>query len=95
MAVEEIAVSQPLELPDPVYDALAAAASACGTTPVGWIVAHLPATKLTAPAGAKSMADVLRGRTGRIASDGQVAYSQNCGELFADGLEEKRREGRL
>ena len=74
-------MSQPLELPDPVYDALTAAASASGTTPVGWIVAHLPATKLTIPAGAKTMADVLRGRTGRIASDG----NSPCGTHAASG----------
>lgn len=87
-------MSQPLELPDSVYDALTQAASASGTTPVGWIVAHLPPTP-NFPPEAKTMADVLRGRTGRIASDGKIAYSQNCGELFTDGLEEKRREGHL
>jgi hypothetical protein len=88
-------MSRPLELPDPVYDALTAAASASGTTPVGWIVAHLPAPKPPIPADAKTMADLLRGRTGRIASRGTIAYSENCGELFTEGLEEKRREGRL
>lgn len=88
-------MSLPLELPETVYHALAEAASASGTTPVGWIVARLPAPEPKFPPHAKTMANVLRGRTGRIASDGKIVYSQNCGELFTDGLEEKRREGRL
>lgn len=89
-------MSRPLDLPDPIYDALAEAASASGTTPVGWIVAHLPPTPPEKPAGeVRTMADWMRGHIGTIASDGKVAYSQDCGEKFADGLEEKRRQGRL
>jgi hypothetical protein len=85
-----------LNLPEPVYDALAQAASAIGTTPEGWIVANLPkGVAPNFPPGAKTMADVFRGRTGRIASGGEVTYSENCGEHFAEGLEQKRREGRL
>ena len=33
-------MSQNLELPDPIFDALQQAARADGTTPVGWIAAH-------------------------------------------------------
>ncbi len=34
-------MSQTLEIPDPVYEKLAEAAKASGTTPVGWIAAQL------------------------------------------------------
>jgi hypothetical protein len=34
-------MSQILEIPDPLYDKLLAAAKADGTTPVGWIAAQL------------------------------------------------------
>jgi hypothetical protein len=90
-------MSQSLELPDPVYDALSQAASASGTSPVGWIVAHLPAPASPAPAmgGAKTLADLFAGRTGRITSDGHTAWSEESGQRFADELERKRAEGRL
>jgi hypothetical protein len=35
-------MSQTLELPDPIYNDLVAAARDAGTTPVGWIADHLP-----------------------------------------------------
>jgi hypothetical protein len=41
------------------------------------------------------MADVLAGYTGVVSSGGKDAYSENCGERFAEGMEQKRREGRL
>jgi hypothetical protein len=88
-------MSQPLELPDPIFDALAQAAVASGTTPVGWIAAHLPTTPPTSSTnGAKSLADLFAGRIGRIDSGG-ASHSQNCSEQFADDLERKRQEGRL
>ncbi|HEY3394576.1 MAG TPA: hypothetical protein VGK58_17830 [Lacipirellulaceae bacterium] len=89
-------MSHNLELPDPIYDALQQAAAANGTTPLGWIAAHLPgATQVVASNGAKSLADLFAGRTGRIASGGDLALSENCGERFTEHLEDKRREGRL
>jgi hypothetical protein len=88
-------MSQPLELPDPIFDALAQAAAAHGTTPVGWIVAHLPEAKSSSHKDAKTLADLFAGRTGRIASGGQTVLSENCGERFTDDLERKRSEGRL
>jgi hypothetical protein len=39
---EEIPMSQILELPDSVYNALVEAAKAAGETPAHWIAAHLP-----------------------------------------------------
>ncbi len=85
-----------LEIPEPIYDALEQAAIASGTTPIGWIAAHLPATPNAAPAtDAKSLADLFAGRVGTIKSGGTEALSENCGERFTDYLEQKRREGRL
>jgi hypothetical protein len=89
-------MSQNLELPDPVFDALQQAAAASGTSPVGWIVAHLPPspTPFTAN-GAKSLADLLAGYVGQFHSGSTKPLSENCGDRFADHLEQKRREGRL
>jgi hypothetical protein len=89
-------MSKSLELPDPIYAALEAAASARGTTPVGWIAAHLPAASDSlAKNGAKTLRDLLKGKIGQVQSGGKEALSQNCGERFTDYLEQKRREGRL
>jgi hypothetical protein len=89
-------MSQNLELPDPIFDALQQAAAASGTTPVGWIAAHLPPSS-TSPAanGAKSLADLMVGHVGTIRSGGKVSYSQNCGQHFTDYVVQKRNEGRL
>lgn len=89
-------MSRNLELPDPVFDALEQAATATGTTPVGWISAHLPAPPKPNPfEGAKSLADAMAGHIGTIHSGGKEALSQNCGERFTDYVVQKRREGRL
>jgi hypothetical protein len=89
-------MSKTLELPDPIYDALQEAAIAGGTTPEGWIAAHLPASRVPSQTGdAKSLADLFRGKIGRIKSSGKEALSENCGERFTDYLEEKRRKGIL
>jgi hypothetical protein len=89
-------MSRSLEFPDPIYDALEQAAAASGTTPLGWIAAHLPPTPgISDPNGAQSLSDLFKGRTGRIASAGDVALSENCGERLIEHLEDKRREGRL
>jgi hypothetical protein len=94
---KEIAtMSQNLELPDPLFDALQEAATASGTTPIGWIAARLPAVATpVANNGAKSLADLLAGHIGSVHSGGKETLSQNCGERFADYLDQKRREGRL
>lgn len=89
-------MSRLLDLPDPIFDALSQAAVAAGTTPVGWIVAHLPAAPSPRSSnGAKSLADRFAGRTGRMASGGAGRLSENCGDQFTDDLERKRQEGRL
>jgi hypothetical protein len=89
-------MSKSLELPDPIYDALQEAASAGGTSAVGWIAAHLPvATEPKETGDATSLADLFRGKIGRIRSSGKEPLSENCGELFTDYLEEKWRKGIL
>jgi hypothetical protein len=89
-------MSRNLELPDPIFDALEQAACASGTTPVGWIAAHLPtSSKQDELQQAKSLADLLADHIGSIHSGGKETLSENCGERFTDYLVQKRREGRL
>jgi hypothetical protein len=90
-------MSQNLELPDPVFDALQQAAAASGTTPVGWIAAHLPKDEppqKPLKEGAQTLADLFQGHLGKFAS-GKGNLSQDHSELFTEYLLQKRREGRL
>jgi hypothetical protein len=90
-------MSRIVELPDPIFDALEQAASASGTTPAGWIAAHLPIQNDPANStnGAKSLADLFAGHIGGFSSGGKECLSENTGERFTDYVEQKRREGRL
>jgi hypothetical protein len=95
---QEESMSYLLEIPDDLYAALQAAAEACGTTPLGWIAAHLPSTTETPeePAGApQTLADLFAGRVGHIQSGGIERLSEACGEKFTDYVEAKRKAGRL
>lgn len=74
-------MSKTLELPDPVYEALKQAASACGTSPVGWIAAHLPPADPsqsgengTRP---KTLAEAMAAHIGTVHSGGKEAPSQS------------------
>jgi hypothetical protein len=85
-----------LELPEPLYAALEKAAEVSGTTPQGWIAAHLPDVTSQEPAGApKTLADLFAGRVGRVRSGGKEVLSENCGPKFTEYLERKRQEGHL
>jgi hypothetical protein len=89
-------MSRSLDIPDPIFDALQQAASASGTTPVGWIAAHLPSSPAPpAKKNAKTLADLFEGHIGGISSGSKETLSENCGERFTDYLVQKRREGRL
>jgi hypothetical protein len=88
-------MSRSLDIPDPIFNALEQAASASGTTPVGWIAAHLPPTPPPAKKDAKTLADLFEGYIGGISSGSKETLSENCRERFTDYLEQKRREGRL
>jgi hypothetical protein len=98
---QEESMSHVLEIPDELYTALQAAAAAYGTTPLGWIAAHLPpvaepAGTHTEPAGApKTLADLFAGRVGRIQSGGTERLSEACGEKFTDYVEAKRKAEHL
>lgn len=87
-----------IELTDELHARLLQAAAAEGLTPIDWIAARLPSslpalTQSEAPA--KTMADVLAGRVGRIGSGTGRPSSVNVSESFAEYLEEKHRNGRL
>jgi hypothetical protein len=83
-------MSHILELPDELYIALQAAADASGTTPLGWIAAHLEHVE-----GPKTLADLFVGRVGRIQSGGMERLSEECGAKFTDHVAAKRRGGCL
>ena len=92
-------MSRMLELPDPVYQALEQAATAKGLTPAAWIAAHLPSPPPDRPRVGPdgkplTMLDLFAGHIGVIAS-GIGDLSEDTGRKFAEGMEEKRREGRL
>lgn len=88
-------MSQTLELPDSVYDALKKAADATGKTPAEWIAARLP--KVPAEAvknGAKTAADLFAGRIGVIRSEGPES-SEDIGRSFTEYVMQKKRDGVL
>lgn len=39
--------------------------------------------------------DLFEGLIGRVGSGGAGTWSENCGEKFAEGMAEKRRQGHL
>jgi hypothetical protein len=93
-------MSHTLELPEPLYAALQAAAAASGTTPTGWIAARLGENasgtpQQDAPAPPQTLADLFAGRTGRIASGGGECLSEKTGEKFTDHLQAKKEAGHL
>ena len=94
-------MSHLLEIPDKLYAALKEVAEAAGTTPIGWIAAHLPKTKgiedlqEVQEESSKTLADLFAGRVGRIQSGGKERLSEACGEKFTDYLEAKRKAGHL
>jgi len=94
-------MSHTLEIPDPLYSVLEEAAAANGLTPVDWIAAHLPQAEQAEEVKAGewghpgTLADLFRGRVGRVRSGGKERLSEDCGAQFAEYLEEKRRAGHL
>jgi hypothetical protein len=39
--------------------------------------------------------DLFKGLLGQVSSDGTGRWSEDCGKKFAEGMAEKRRQGRL
>jgi len=85
-------MSHTLEIPDELYDVLKKAADSSDMSPLAWIAAHLPSDQSIEP---KTLADLFAGRIGRIQSGRQKPLSEDCGAIFAEHLEEKRRGGHL
>lgn len=88
-------MSQLLELPDALYDALVKAAEVQGSTPQEWIAAHLAPDQEGKPSAPKTLADLFAGRVGLIRSGGRERLSEECREKFTDALVRKRAEGHL
>ncbi len=90
-----------VNLPHDVYTRLIDAAQHEGTTPAGWIEQHLPppqkpaAPKEKEPAKPQTMLEALGDLVGSVHSGGKDQLSIRHSELFAEYLEQKRREGRL
>jgi hypothetical protein len=53
------------------------------------------ASQETPRSGPKTLADLLKGRIGRIRSGSKEPLSKNCGEKFTEYLRQKKREGHL
>ena len=90
-----------LEIPDPLFAALEAAAETSGKTPVEWIAEQLTRRRAGAqlgtsgPADAKTLGELMEGRLGRVHSGGDQRLSENGGEKLTDHLVAKRRKGHL
>jgi hypothetical protein len=92
-------MSKTLEPPDEVYDRLQKAAAGAGRTPVDFNADATAAAPNRAATASGEKPLTLRERFGDLIggfrSGSKVPLSENCGEKFADCLEQKRREGRL
>jgi len=58
-------------------------------------VADAEADEEETDASEGSAADLFASRIGRFRSGGDSDWSQNCGEKFAEGMAERRRQGHL
>jgi len=100
-----------IELSDDVHARIEAEATAAGITVGEWIAGRAPrpctaarahgspaspasANGSEAPAETRTLADRLAGRIGRLSS-GRTDTSQRASELFAEGMAEKKKAGRL
>lgn len=104
-------MSRTIELPDDVYARIEEAASDSGNSVAEVIASLFPATAAepctpenangSASVGGngaaqppRTLADEFAGRVGLISS-GKRNLARRAGELFADGMVEKKREGHL
>lgn len=83
-----------IDVPDERYERLVEVAARENRTPAEWLIARLPPPARKFP-GAKTMYDVMAPYLGRIPSGPGQPSSEKAGELFADYVEEKHRNGRL
>ncbi|HET7462606.1 MAG TPA: hypothetical protein VFJ82_15235 [Longimicrobium sp.] len=104
-------MSRTIELPDDVYARVEEAASASGNSVAEVIATRFPALGIDpcsngstdegknscangAPHPPRTLADEFAGRVGLVSS-GRGDLARRAGELFAEGMAEKKREGRL
>jgi hypothetical protein len=95
---QETASEIPVHLPACTFAALEEAASACGTTPEGWIAANLPPVLAMQPGSKGLPSTTLAERFAALVGgfrSGRDDLSERHSELFAEGMEEKRRTGTL
>jgi hypothetical protein len=94
---EDTTMSQSVELPESVYAALEAAASAAGTTPAEWIAAQLPepeAQPEREEEAPRTLAERFEGYLGLVSLD-RTDLAERASELFGEGMVEKHRAGQL
>jgi hypothetical protein len=90
-----------LEIPDPLFAALKAAAETSSKTPVEWIADQLASSQtdpwlgVSGPSEAHTLAELMRGRLGRVHSGGGQSLAEGCGEHLTDHLVAKRQKGHL
>ena len=90
-----------LRIPDPLFADLEAAAETSGKTPVEWIAEQLARGRTGArpgasrPADAQTLAELMKGRIGRVHSGGDQRLSDECGEKLTDHLVAKRQRRRF
>jgi len=90
-----------LEIPDPLFADLEAAAETSGKTPVEWIAEQLAGRRTGArlgasrPSPAHTLAELMKGRLGRVHSGGDQRLFEGCGEQLTDHLAAKRQKGNL
>jgi hypothetical protein len=87
-----------ITLPQDLEQPLAEAARSQATTPeslaIQWLRDRLQVTAAPANNTGETLLDLLSGYIGTVEGSTE-ALSEHCGERFADGLEEKKRQGRL
>jgi len=92
-------MSKIVEVPDEVYARIEEAASQSGNTVAEAVAARFP-QKRPAPvlSGSamppRTFADLCEGLIGAVSLD-RTDLAERHSELFAEGMEEKRRQGRL
>lgn len=92
-------MSRSVDLPDADYARLEQAAADEGVTPAEWIAERLPGRAAVPPCPndepGQTLAERFAPYIGVVASGGKECLSERHSDLFADYLEQKRREGRL
>lgn len=92
-------MNRSIELPESICAAIERAAAVEGTTPVEWLVANVPSPRSGVCAQGDELApEILAERFRALVKRAERlggGLSERHGELFAEGMEEKRRMGNL